>query len=61
MRTFVRLVGLAALVVMLADCSGTGPQTAQGCSRIPEQSTGPCRIGLSPKSYYDDSWKSQPR
>ena len=62
MTRVIRLVCLAGLVVLLADCSGGGgSQQAQGCTRIPEQSTGPCRVGLSPKSYYDDSWKSQPR
>ena len=55
-----RLVGLVGLVVLLADCSGGRTQQAQGCTQIPEKSYGPCRVGLSPKSYYDDSWKSQP-
>jgi len=61
MTSMLRLAGLAGLIVLLADCSGGTTQQAQGCTRIPEQSTGPCRVGLSPKSYYDDSWKSQPR
>jgi hypothetical protein len=61
MRTVIRLVGLAGLVVLLADCSGGPTQQAQGCTQIPEHSSGPCRVGLSPHSYYDDSWKSQPR
>lgn len=55
-----RLVCLIGLVMVLADCSGGRPQQAQGCSQIPEKSTGACRVGLGPKSYYDDSWKSQP-
>ena len=62
MTTMIRMACLAGLVVLLAGCGGGGgSQQAQGCTRIPEQSTGPCRVGLSPKSYYDDSWKSQPR
>jgi hypothetical protein len=61
MRTVIHLVGLAGLVVLLAQCSGGGAQQAQGCTHIPEQSTGACRVGLGPHSYYDDSWKSQPK
>jgi hypothetical protein len=62
MKTMIRWAGLAGLVVLLADCGGGGTaQTAQGCTQIPEHSAGPCRVGLSPHSYYDDSWKSQPR
>jgi hypothetical protein len=56
----IRVVGLAGLVVLIAGCSGGATQQAQGCTQIPEKSTGACRVGLSPKSYYDDSWKSQP-
>ncbi len=61
MTTIIRVMCLVGLVLALADCGGGGrSQTAQGCTQIPEKSSGPCRVGLSPKSYYDDSWKSQP-
>jgi hypothetical protein len=60
MTVVIRCLGLAGLVVLLAHCGGGGSQQAQGCTQIPEKSTGACRVGLSPKSYYDDSWKSQP-
>ena len=57
----IRLVCLAGFAILLANCSGSGrSQQAQGCTQIPQQSTGPCRVGMSPKAYYDDSWKSYP-
>jgi hypothetical protein len=63
MMLLIRMLCLASLVVVLAQCSGgsasSGSSGARGCSQIPEKSTGPCRVGLSPKSYSDSSWKSQ--
>ena len=56
MMLLIRVLCLAGVVVALAQCSGGG---ARGCSQIAEKSSGPCRVGLSPKSYYDSSWKSQ--
>jgi hypothetical protein len=54
-----RLLCLAGLVALLTNCAEGRTQHAQGCSQIPEKSTGACRVGLGPKSYYDSSWKSQ--
>lgn len=55
----VRVLGVVGLVMLLTQCSGGRAQQAQGCSQTPEKSTGACRVGLGPKSYYDSSWKSQ--
>jgi hypothetical protein len=59
MKAVVRAVLLGAVAVVLAQCGGTAGGL-QGCTDIPERSIGACRVGLSPYSYYDDSWKSYP-
>ena len=45
------------------DCRYMDPNTAgglQGCTDIPQRSTGPCQVGMPFGGYYDDSWKSYP-
>ena len=55
MRGVLRVLGVASLVVLLAQCAGSG---VKGCTATPERSDGACRVGLNPGWYYDDSWKS---
>ena len=57
MKAVVRAALLGAVAVVLAQCGGTAGGL-QGCQYIPEQSVGPCRVGLGPHSYYDDAWKT---
>jgi hypothetical protein len=49
MTVVLRVVFLASLVVLLGRCG------AQGCSDIPEASTGACRVGLPPDWETDSS------
>ena len=56
MKAVVRAALLGVLVVVLAQCAGG----LQGCTDIPQRSTGPCQIGQPFGGYYDDSWKSYP-
>ena len=59
MKAVVRAVLLAIVAVVLAQCGGTAGGL-QGCTDIPQRSTGPCQVGMPFGGYYDDSWKSYP-
>ena len=58
MKAVVRTAVLVVLAMVVAQCAGTGTGL-QGCPQIPEKSVGPCRVGLGPGWYYNESWRDQ--
>jgi hypothetical protein len=50
----VRAALLAALAFVLPQCSGVDIGT---CDRVPEVSTGACRVGLSADWQYSEQWR----
>ncbi len=56
MPVAIRAVVLACLALFLQQCGG---QALVGCPQIAQKSTGPCRVGLPPSYYTDDSWRQQ--
>ena len=49
-----RALFLAALGIVLAQCSGVD---IQPCTHVAELSEGPCRVGLSPGWEYSEQWR----
>ena len=52
--TAIRAALLVVLALGLAQCSGVDIGT---CDRVPEVSTGACRVGLSADWQYSEQWR----
>lgn len=59
MMLVIRMLGLAGLVVVLAQCGGDASSGVHGCDQIAQKSEGPCHVGTSPRTNRSDNWRTQ--